>query len=54
MRPSQCVPLYPRLQGCTVFLDLDGDRAQGSGEPSGVTSASGAFSIAINEVTPLP
>ena len=36
-----------------MFLDLDGDRAQGSGEPSGVTDASGAFSIAINEVTPL-
>ena len=36
-----------------MFLDLDGDRAQGSGEPAGVTDASGAFSVAINEVTPL-
>ena len=44
------IPNHGRAQACTVFLDLNGNLAQDSGEPSGVTDAAGHFSIALNEV----
>ena len=34
-----------------MFLDLNGNLAQDSGEPSGVTDAAGHFSIALGEVS---